>query len=407
MTAAVRARATAFAVATVAYIASLATVSTQSPPPASPAKSLRVCGDPDNLPYSNDRLQGFENRIASVIAADLGVETAYAWWPHQRGLVKNTLDAGTCDVIFGVPHDLETILPTKPYYSSSYVIAHRKGSGPAVTSLDSPELKTLRIGVYANTPVEESLARRGLLDHLTAYSLFFDPGGDRDRPAKLLDDLVAGVVDVAIPWGPLAGYYARKLNAPIEFVALPDETGVPLSFSISMGIKKGNRDLKNRLDAAIDRRQNEIRAVLEEYGVPLAAARVAAAAAPRAERQERQEPDTAPKQADAASSPPGVFKKLNPFKDNADGIAIGKKLYVQVGCQGCHGGGGGGGMAVSLIDDTWKFGSDDETLFKLIKGQIPEQTMPTVYSALPDEQVWQILAFIRTLYIGDPAKINW
>src|SRR4029077_3250871 len=146
MTHSVRVWAAAFAVA---YAASLATVFTQSPPQHAAATSLRVCGDPDNLPYSNDKLQGFENRIASVIASDLGMEASYTWWPHQRGLVKNTLEAGTCDVIFGIPHDLETILPTKPYYTSTYVIAQRKG-GHAITSLDAPELKTLRIGVYAN-----------------------------------------------------------------------------------------------------------------------------------------------------------------------------------------------------------------------------------------------------------------
>jgi mxaJ protein len=397
----VKACATAFVVA---YAASLTTVATQS-------KSLRVCGDPDNLPYSNERLEGFENKIATVVAADLGATVKYAWWPHQRGLVKNTLDAGTCDVIFGVPEGLETVLGTKPYYRSSYVIAYRKGGGHAVSSLDAPELKQLRIGVYANTPVEESLARRSLLDHLTAYSLFFDPQGDRDRPAKLLDDLIAGTVDVAIPWGPLAGYYAKKLNAPIEVVPLPDEVGVPLSFSIGMGVKKGNRDLKSQLEAAIDHRQSEIRAVLEEYGVPLATAR-AASASPAVGRQENQAPQPSPApptaQAPSDASPPQpAFKKLNPFSGKEDGIAAGKTLYIQVGCQGCHGGGGGGGMAASLIDDNWKFGSDDETLFKLIKGQIPEQTMPVVYSSLPDEQVWQILAFIRTLYKGDPSKINW
>ena len=135
---------------------------------AQPA-ALRICGDPDNLPYSNEKLQGFENKIAAVIAADLGATPSYTWWPHQRGLVKNTLDAGTCDVIFGMPEGLETVLGTKPYYRSSYVIAYRKGAGHAVSSLDAPELKKLRIGVYANTPVEESLARRGLLDHLTAH----------------------------------------------------------------------------------------------------------------------------------------------------------------------------------------------------------------------------------------------
>jgi mono/diheme cytochrome c family protein len=306
-------------------------------------------------------------------------------------------------VIFGVPHDLETILPTKPYYSSSYVIAYVKGHHP-VTSIDAPELKGLRIGVYANTPVEESLARRALLDHLSAYSLFFDPTGDRDRPAKLLDDLLADKLDVAIPWGPLAGYYARKLNAPIEMTPLPDETGVPLSFSISMGVKKGNRDLKNRLEAAIDHRQAEIRAVLDEFGVPPAAAKQAAVGAIPVPPE-----PAAPAPGAKAGTQAGASSdaKKNPFTDKAEAIEVGKKLYIQVGCQGCHGGGGGGGMAASLIDDTWKFGSDDETLFKLIKGQIPEQTMPTVYSSLPDEQVWQILAFIRTLYIGDPAKRNW
>jgi mono/diheme cytochrome c family protein len=143
--------------------------------------------------------------------------------------------------------------------------------------------------------------------------------------------------------------------------------------------------------------------VLEEYGVPLAAAKQAAVGAIQVP------PEPAPAPGAKAGTQVGASSdaKKNPFTDKEDGIAAGKKLYIQVGCQGCHGGGGGGGMAASLIDDNWKFGSDDETLFKLIKGQIPEQTMPTVYNTLPDEQVWQILAFIRTLYIGDPAKKNW
>jgi mxaJ protein len=351
--------------------------------------ALRICGDPDNLPFSNDKLEGFENRIAAVIAAELGAAPSYAWWPHQRGLVRNTIDAGTCDVIFGVPEGLDFVLWTKPYYRTSYVIAYRTDRGYRITSLDAPELKGLRLGVYADTPPEESLARRGLLNNLSLYSLFFDPRGDQERPLKLLEDLVAGVVDVGVPWGPLAGYYARKLNAPLQLVALQDEPGVPLSFDISMGVKKGNAELKNRLEAAIDRRQAEIRSILDEYGVPLIPAH---ASAPQ---------EAAPLPGDPAK------KNLNPFTENAEMIAEGRAMYVKVGCQGCHGGGGGGGMAVSLIDTTWKFGSDDDTLYKLIKGQIPQQTMPTVYSTLPDEQVWKILAFIRSLYIGDASKINW
>jgi mxaJ protein len=381
---------TSLTAAIVVYTVAFGNVATQT-------KTLRVCGDPDNMPFSNDKLEGLENKIAAVVGAELGADVSYAWWPHQRGLVRNTIDAGTCDVIFGVPEGLDFVLWTKPYYHSSYVLAYRKGAGYSLASLDAPELKRLRIGVYLNTPVEESLARRGLLENVSTYSLFFDPRSDRDRPVKLLDDLVAGTIDVALPWGPLAGYYAKKRNAPIELVPLKNEPGVPLSFGVSMGVKKGNRELKTQLEAAIDRRQADIRAILDEYGVPQTTQDPVPGSTPPA--VQTPPPTAAPQEAG--------FKKLNPFTGNAEMIAVGKTLYFQIGCQGCHGGGGGGGMAASLIDDSWKFGSDDETLYKLIKGQIPEQTMPTVYSMLPDEQVWQILAFIRSVYKGDPSKINW
>ena len=371
-------------------------------PPVAPvlaqAPALRVCGDPENLPFSNERLEGFENRIAAVVAAELGATPVYAWWPHQRGLVRNTIDAGTCDVIFGVPEGLDFVLWTKPYYRSSYVMAYRGDRGYDLQSLDAPELHELRIGVHVNTPPEESLARRGLLDNISTYSLFFDPRGDRDRPRKLLDDLVAGTVDVAVAWGPLAGWAARTSDAPLELVPLEDEPGVPLSFDISMGVAKGNEELKGRLEAAIDRRRAEIVAILEEYGVPVVPIGASGTADPNA--------DAAPP-ASAPVDPAPAPRRLNPFTGNADMAAEGRTLYFQVGCQGCHGGGGGGGMATSVIDDAWVFGSDDEVLFRLIKGEMPEQTMPTVYSVLEDDEVWQILAFIRSVYAGDPGRIDW
>ncbi len=391
-----------------AYERSTGAVFAQSP-------TLRVCGDPDNLPYSNERLEGFENRIAGVVAAELGAAPVYAWWPHQRGLVRNTIDAGTCDVIFGVPEGLDFVLWTKPYYRSSYVMAYRGDRGYDFRSLDAPELRELRIGVHVNTPPEESLARRGLLDNVSTYSLFFDPRGDRDRPRKLLDDLVAGTVDVAVAWGPLAGYAATTSDAPLEIVPLEDEPGVPLSFDISMGVAKGNDELKDRLETAIDRRRTEILAILEEYGVPLVSAAGGSGAAsqdeePAPEEAAQPEPPSAAAAAaaeEAALAPAPGPRKLNPFTGNADMAAEGRTLYFQVGCQGCHGGGGGGGMATSVIDDAWAFGSDDDVLFRLIKGEIAEQTMPTVYSVLEDEEVWKILAFIRSVYAGDPGRIDW
>ena len=395
-------------VAAVGACALLAVPSPSIVPVHAQSPTLRVCGDPDNLPYSNERLEGFENRIAAVVAAELGATPVYAWWPHQRGLVRNTIDAGTCDVIFGVPEGLDFVLWTKPYYRSSYVLAYRADRGYDFRSLDAPALRQLRIGVHVNTPPEESLARRGLLDNVATYSLFFDPRGDRDRPRKLLDDLVAGTLDVAVAWGPLAGHAARTSDAQLELAPLADEPGVPLSFDISMGVAKGNEALKGRLEAAIDRRRAEILAILDEYGVPLVpaggppggAANRNAEAAPSA-------PDAPPAAAnpDAAAAP--APRKLNPFTGDADMAAEGRTLYFQVGCQGCHGGGGGGGMATSVIDDAWTFGSDDAVLFRLIKGEIPEQTMPTVYSVLEDDEVWKILAFIRSVYAGDPGRIDW
>ena len=248
---------------------------------------LRVCGDPDNLPYSNERLEGFENRIAAVVAAELGATPVYAWWPHQRGLVRNTHRRGDLRRHLRVPEGLDFVLWTKPYYRSSYVMAYRDDRGYDLPSLDAPALQALRIGVHVNTPPEESLARRGLLDNVSTYSLFFDPRGDRDRPRKLLDDLVAGTVDVAVAWGPLAGYAAATSGAPLELVPLEDEPGVPLSFDISMGVAKGNDALKDRLEAAIDRRRTEILAILQEYGVPLVSAAGGSGAASRSAEAHR------------------------------------------------------------------------------------------------------------------------
>jgi mxaJ protein len=351
---------------------------------------LRVCGDPDNLPFSNQKLEGFENKIATLIASELGTTATYFWWPHQRGLIKNTFNEDRCDVVIGIPKGYDPVLWTKPYYRTSYVIAYRSDKGYRLTSLDAPELKRLRIGIYPNSPPQEALARLGIIENVTTtYSLFFDVQGDIEtRPDRLLKDLVAGSIDVAMPWGPLAGYYKKKLNAPLELVTLEGDATAPLAFDISMGVKKGNQQLKRELEGIIDRRQREIRAILDDYGIPLMPAH------------------QSPAPTNGGPAPGGALKK-NPYTGNAEAVAEGKKLFVQNTCSGCHGAGGGGGMGPSLIDDEWKFGSDDDTLVKLIKGQIADATMPKVYSSLPDEEIWKLLAFIRSVYAGDPSKINW
>ncbi|MBI4381870.1 MAG: quinoprotein dehydrogenase-associated putative ABC transporter substrate-binding protein [candidate division NC10 bacterium] len=232
-------------------------------------KELRVCGDPDNLPFSNKKREGFENKIAEVIAKELGAELTYYWWPHQRGMVRRTLKAGQCDVLISVPHGWEPVLWTRPYYRSGYVIVYSKERGLKITSLDDPILKQLKIGVYINSPPAEALAENGIVKNVVGYNLLYDY--QQDRPGKIIEDLIAGDIGVAVVWGPVAGYYTRKLNAShLDIVPLQGGgPSIPFTFEFSMGVREGNKALKAQLEGALSKRQTEIQKILEDYGVPL------------------------------------------------------------------------------------------------------------------------------------------
>ncbi len=232
---------------------------------------LRVCADPDNLPFSNQRGEGFENKIAEVVAQDLGAPIAYHWWPHQRGLVRNTLAAGHCDVLIGIPKGYDPVLWTRPYYRSAYVIAHAKGKGLQLDSLDAPRLRELKVGVHLDTPPHSALGERGIRDNVVGYPLFYDyrSGASARRPSSIMDDLRAGVIDVAVVWGPIAGYFGTRGGAPaLELIPLQGQGPIPMTFEISMGVRKDDRPLKARLEAVLDRRQADIRRILTDYGVP-------------------------------------------------------------------------------------------------------------------------------------------
>lgn len=236
-------------------------------------KELQVCGDPSNLPFSNEKLEGIENKIADVIAKDLGMKVAYTWWPHQRGLVKRVLNTGRCDVMLGIPKGYDPVLWTKPYYRTGYVLAYRKDRGLKVRSLDDPLLQKLKIGVQVNTPPHDALGQRGIVgDNVVGYQLMFDSNFHaEDYPGKLVEDLIAGNIDVALVWGPIAGYFAKKKAAALEIVLLEDrpESGNRFAFDISMGVRKGNKELKQKLEDAIARRHDELKHILEDFGVPL------------------------------------------------------------------------------------------------------------------------------------------
>ncbi|MBZ0169045.1 ABC transporter substrate-binding protein [Candidatus Methylomirabilis lanthanidiphila] len=231
---------------------------------------LKVCGDPDNLPFSNKKSEGFENKIAEVIARELRTELIYFWWPHQRGLVRRALRPGLCDVMISIPQGWDQVLWTKPYYRSAYVLIYPKNRGFQIRSLDDPILKQLKIGVYINTPPAEALANRDIRANVVGYSLF--DSGQTERSDKIIRDLIAGEIDVVLDWGPMAGYAVKQLNgsSPLEVVLLQGaEPGIPFTFEFSMGVKEGNKELKAELEEAISKRHAEIRKILEDYGVPL------------------------------------------------------------------------------------------------------------------------------------------
>ena len=241
-----------------------------------PAGVLRVCADPNNLPFSNQRLEGFENKIAELLAQDLGERVEYTWWAQRRGFFRNTLKAGMCDVVLGVPAGFEMALTTKPYYRSTYVFLSRKDRHVDVKSFDDPELKKLRIGVQiigddqSNTPPAHALTRRNIVDNVKGFTLYGDYS-QHDPPARIVDAVAKGDIDLAIVWGPLAGYFAKQSRVPLEMVPVSpqiDQPFLPFVFDISIGVRRGDQELRDRLDQFLEKRRPEIDKILEDYRVP-------------------------------------------------------------------------------------------------------------------------------------------
>jgi mxaJ protein len=243
---------------------------------AAPARELRVCADPNNLPFSNQRGQGFENRLAGMVARDLGARVTYTWWAQRRGFFRSTLKAGLCDVVLGMPSSVEMAWATRPYYRSSYVFLTRKDRKLDVASFDDPALRKLRIGVQvvgddgANSPPVHALLRRGMVGNLRGYTVYGDYRQD-SPPARIVDAVARGDVDVAVVWGPLAGYYAKRSRVPLRLKPVSPQVDLPylpFNFDISMGTRRGDTRLHEELERFIRRRGPEISRLLEEYGVP-------------------------------------------------------------------------------------------------------------------------------------------
>ena len=250
---------------------------TPAQPPKPASTQFRVCADPENLPFSNDKGEGFENKIAALVAKDFGATPSYVWWGQRRGFIRNTMNAtlkeGRCDFVMGVPANYDLVSTTRPYYRSTYVFVYAKGKGLSIKSLDDQVLKKIKIGVhllgddYNNPPPVHELGKRHVVDNVTGFSTFYSA---ENPPSAIIDAVAKGTIDVAIAWGPIAGYFAQRQRVPLELVPIPSGKGdLPFQFDIAMGVKRGNEAARAKLAQVLDRRQAEIEAILREYGVPL------------------------------------------------------------------------------------------------------------------------------------------
>jgi mxaJ protein len=236
--------------------------------------SLRVCADPDNLPYSHENGGGFENRIAELVAADFGLPLEYAWLPDRRGFVRKTMGAGLCDLIVGVPTEFERTLNTRPYYRSTYVLVERAAAQPEVRDFHDPRLRQWRIGVQligddmATSPPGHALVQVGAVGNVVGFPI----PGEQPAAARMVQALARGELDAAFIWGPQAGYYARQSPAPLHLQVLAPPSRLAtqqFEFDIAMGVRRGDTALRDRLNELLLRRREDIARILADYGVPL------------------------------------------------------------------------------------------------------------------------------------------
>ena len=245
-------------------------------------KAFRVCQDPNNLPFSNVKGEGIENKIAEVFAKELGLPVEYFSFPQRLAFVRNTLryklpgEEFRCDIMMGVPVGYDQVSVTKPYYRSTYALVFAKGKGMDQVSsaeeflkMDPARLKRLRIGVYDRSPGSDWLGKHGLVEQGVPYPIL-NPNPEQ-YPGEIIErDLAAGKIDAAIVWGPIAGYFVKRVSSPqLALVPMKSEPGVRFDYQMAMGVRHGEREWKQQIESLIDSKRSEITAILRDYGVPL------------------------------------------------------------------------------------------------------------------------------------------
>jgi mxaJ protein len=254
----------------------------QQSAPVDDDRVLRVCEDPNNLPFSNRAGEGFENKLAELLARELGWTLEYTWFPQRMGFIRNTLrgrepNSGRfkCDLVLGVPVGFELAATTRPYYRSTYALAYAKGKGldgvatpEDLLALAPEKLKSLKLGVFDQTPPVDWLLKHRLFDQAISYQR---QSGDPERyPGEIIEkDLVSGTIDVAFVWGPIAGYFAkRETSARLAVVPFKPDPQIQFDFRIAMGVRFGEREWKDRIERLLEANHPRIQAILAAYGVP-------------------------------------------------------------------------------------------------------------------------------------------
>jgi quinoprotein dehydrogenase-associated probable ABC transporter substrate-binding protein len=233
-------------------------------------KVLRVCADPRNLPFSNEKGEGFENKLGELFAEKLQKKLDYMYFPQATGFVRMTLAAHRCDVIMGFPQGDDLVQGTNPYYRTAYALIAKQGSGlDDVATLEDARLKDKRIGIVAGTPPATNMAVAGLMANARPYPLMIDTRFDSSS-AAMIKDLMSGEIDAGVLWGPMAGYYAKQASPPLHVTPLVKETSGPrLAFRIGMGVRPADQNWKRQLNRLIQENQPAINKILLDFGVPL------------------------------------------------------------------------------------------------------------------------------------------
>ena len=242
-----------------------------------PQRTVTACADPNNLPFSNKAGEGFENKLAELIAADLRAKLRYVWWAQRRGYVRNTLNEKKCDFWPGIASNVEMVATTRPYYRSTYVFVTRRDAQLDGLTLDDQRLRKLRIGVQlvgddaSNTPPSHALTKRGIVANVRGYMLYGDYAAP-NPPAQVVRAVERGEVDVALVWGPLAGYFAARSAVPLRLEPVTPwlaDSEWPMQFDISVGVQKDNQKLLKDIDRVLVRRSSEIQRLLVSYQIPV------------------------------------------------------------------------------------------------------------------------------------------